>query len=127
MGLWVLWVWGSMGLGLSRGCYGADAAPLLPHSSRVLAVQLQGWLWVWGLYGSVGSMGVAMGLTLPHCRPLVPPRSRRRGCAAARPSGGLWVLWVLWVWGSLGIAMGCYGADPAPLHPPGAGIVGVPL
>ena len=41
-GAGALWVWGS--IGVAMGCYGADAAPLVPHSSRVLAVQLQGWL-----------------------------------------------------------------------------------
>ena len=41
-------------------------------------------------------------------------------------SGALWA-WACGSGGSIGGAMGCYGADPAPLLPPGAGIVGVPL
>ena len=55
-------LWGAMGL-------------TLPHCGPqeqalwVCRCEAQWGLWVWGLYGPVGSMGVAMGLTLPPCAP----------------------------------------------------------
>ena len=101
MGLWALWglLWGAMGLTLPPRC---------PPGAGVVGVLLQGPVGACGCCGSLGAVG-AVGLGLSRgCygvdpAPLRPPRSRRRGCAAARPGGGLWVLWVLWVWGSMGL------------------------